>query len=229
MESVGAMSPSACTTARVQLAKGPAARRRQIALGGPSRASPGEMSEHAVRIAHGTPHSRTELRHRRVHAGPRSGPRPYPQANTLAPWPELAFELLFAQLAHEIGQWDLHRAYHAALVAQGRRLWQVQRILQTDVSGRENGADRAGINPPVGVPADILIDGAVVHASTAADAAQRLPQLGSEHFCAARVDDDDVKLLRSVRITRLFRPGGEAQVVADRLGGGGACEQPQDE
>ena len=91
--------------------------------------------------------------------------------------------------------------------------------LSTPISdGVEHRAHRAGIDPAVSVAADRVIDGAMVHARAAADAAQHVLEARAEHGRAAVVEDDDVVLLGPVRVSRAARAGGERGVDATSPG-----------
>ena len=64
---------------------------------------------------------------------------------------------------------------------------------------RDDGADRARIHPGIAVPADLAVDRAVIQASAAANAVQRLPLLGMlEQLGAAVVEQHDVELVGPV-------------------------------
>ena len=67
---------------------------------------------------------------------------------------------------------------------------------------REHRADRAAVDPAVGVAADLAVDGAHVEAGAAADAVEDLLQLGAEHVAAAVVEDHDVQLVGPVGLAR---------------------------
>src|SRR5438034_476148 len=84
----------------------------------------------------------------------------------------MPLELLLAELAQQIGQRDFHRTDDSALVAQGRSLRQIERTLDADVRRRQDRADRTWIDPPVRVPADVLVDRSMVHGRTTTEAAE---------------------------------------------------------
>ena len=67
----------------------------------------------------------------------------------------------------------------------------------------------------------------MVHAGAAADAAQHLAQAFRQHPRAAVVDQDDVHLLRTVRVARPLRPAVERRVLGQLATRGGAHQQPQ--
>ena len=68
-----------------------------------------------------------------------------------------------------------------AAAAEGRGVGQVARLLDADQLRRQHRADRAGIDPAIGMAADRAIDRAMVHAGAAADAAQHVLHLGAQH------------------------------------------------
>ena len=72
-------------------------------------------------------------------------------------------------------------------------------LTDTPQEGVEDGADRAGVDRPVGMATDPLVDRAGVEAGGAADAAQRLSgELVGQRAGAAVVEEHDVHLLRPV-------------------------------
>ena len=141
-------------------------------------------------------HARADLRRQRIEPRPRRQPRPAAHAGAFVPGAQRALELLLAQFPEQVGQRNAHRADDAALVAHRRRLRQFERVLQPDVRRRQDRADRPRVHPAVGMPADVLIDGTVVHARAAADALQRLPYLAAEDARAPGIDEDEVHVLR---------------------------------
>ena len=149
-------------------------------------------------------------------------PGPQPQCRALAPGPQAARDLLLAQLAHQVGQGDLHRTDDAALVAHRRRVRQVEGVLDADEQRRQHRAHRARIHPAVGVAADGLVHRAVVHAGGAADAAQHVLELAAEQADAAIVDQDEIEMLGAVRVLRPLHAGEHGEVIGYRLPGGGA-------
>ena len=77
---------------------------------------------------------------------------------------------------------------------------QIERILEADVGRRQHRPHRSRINPAIGVPAHALVDRAVIHARTAADAAQHLLHVGADQLGAAPIEQDDVKVRRAIRL-----------------------------
>jgi hypothetical protein len=57
----------------------------------------------------------------------------------------------------------------------------------------------------------------VIHARAAANAAQRRTHLAREHVGAPAVDDDEVHVLRAVKLALAFRSREDVDVVRDRL------------
>ena len=104
----------------------------------------------------------------------------------------------------------------------------MSRVLDADDAWRQHRAHRPGIDPAVGVAADRRVDRAMVHAGAAADAAQHLAELPAEHRAAAVVEDNDVILLRPVRIVFAARPGRERGVDRHFLRGRRAREHTQE-
>ena len=133
---------------RVQLAKraarpAPACRGRRSSPppSGSVRIMPFAAGEHrAARARRCASRRRRAPDARASHAHARSAARSYHGRSRRS-------NCLFAQLALQVGQRDLHRAHDAALVAQRRRLRQVQRILEADVHRRQDRADRARDRP----------------------------------------------------------------------------------
>ena len=104
-------------------------------------------------------------------------PRPTPQAQPVEQRRVAGGELRLAPVPHQARQRDLHRAHLLAAPAEGRGVGQVAGIAHADQRRGEHRADRARIDPAVGMAADRRIDRAVVHAGAAADAAQHLAEL----------------------------------------------------
>ncbi len=75
--------------------------------------------------------------------------------------------------------------------------------------------------------ADRAIDGAVIEAGAAADAAQHVGEFVAEHLAAPVVEQHDVIGAGPVRIAAPPRPGGEGRVSGDVLAGRRAGKQPQ--
>jgi hypothetical protein len=149
-------------------------------------------------------------------------PAPQRKRRAFAPGPQAALDLLLAQLAHQVGQRNLHRADGAALVAQRGGLRQVDGVLDADEQRRQHRAHRAGIDPAVGMAADGLVHRAVVDAGGAADAAQHGLEIAAEQVDAAVVDEDEVEVLGAVGVARPLDAGEHGKVVGDGLPGGRA-------
>src|SRR4051812_39352764 len=188
----------------MELAKRLACGRRHIPAVGPPAAER-ELVDRTLPPAHRMQNTSREPRDESVKAGAQREPGPGAQTEALVPGPETPLELLLAQLALKIRQRNLHGAHDAALIAERGRLRQVERILDADVRRREYGADGPGINPAVGMAADVLVDGTVVHARAATDALQRFAQLRAEERCAAAVHQDEVHRFRAVELPRSLR------------------------
>ena len=200
----------------VEVAKSPAGRRRHVAAFGPAAAERQPVDQPGA-AAHRLQHAHADPRPQRVERRALRDPRPQREPDPLGPRAQPALERVLAQLALQVGQRDLHRAHDAALVAQRRRRRQVLRLLEADVHRRQDRADRPRVDPAVRVPADVLVDGAMVHARAAADAAQRLAHVAAEDAGAPAVDDDEVHVLGAVELARALRAGQHVDVVGDRL------------
>ncbi len=122
----------------------------------------------------------------------------------------------------------MHGADGLATSAKARRVWKVGALVNADELGREHGAHRPRIDPAISVPADRGVDGAMVHASAAADAAQHVLELGAEHIRAAVIDQHDVIGVRAIGIAFAARPGGEGGVGRNFLTRRRAGKQPDD-
>ncbi|MDF2974733.1 MAG: hypothetical protein K0R61_5183 [Microvirga sp.] len=125
---------------------------------------------------------------------------------------QVPLELPFAPVTHELGQGNAHRAHALAAAAEGGGVGQVAGLVDADERWRQHRAHGAGIDPAVSMPADRVIDRAMIHAGAAADAAQHLLEGRAEHGGAAVVEDDDVIVLRPVRIRAAAGAGGEGGV-----------------
>src|SRR5690349_1051240 len=144
-------------------------------------------------------------------------PGPYRESRTLAPRPQTPRELLLAQFPQEVRQGYFNRAHDTALIAERGRVRQVERLVETDVRWRQNGAHRARVDPAVRMSADALVDRAVVHARATAYAAQHRLHIGAKELAASAVDQDHVKVLRSFHVFRASRPCRNRDVIRDRL------------
>jgi hypothetical protein len=76
--------------------------------------------------------------------------------------------------------------------------------------------------------ADGGVDGAVVQAGAAADAAQHLAHRPAEHLRAAVVDQYHVVFLRAVEVVNAARAGTQRGVGLGLLAGGAAGQQAQE-
>ncbi len=123
-----------------------------------------------------------------------------------------ALEFALAPVTHHLGQGNAHRANRFASPAKRRRVRELTAFRDADERRRQHRAHRAGINPAIGVPADRLIDRAMVHAGAAADATQHILEFAAEHRRSAVVEEDDVIFGRTIRIVRSTRPGREGRV-----------------
>ena len=152
-----------------------------------------------------------------------------PQRQALAhrPGREMALELALAPVPHQLGQGNAHRTDALAAAAEGRGVGQVGRFLDAQQLRRQHRADRAGIDPAIGMAADRAIDRAMVHAGAAADAAQHVLHLGAQHRGAAVVEDDDVIVLRPVEVARPLRAGVERRIGRRFLAGRRARQHAQ--
>ena len=130
-------------------------------------------------------------------------------------------------MPHQAGQGNAHRADALAAAAEGRGVGQVGCLLDADQLRRQDRADRAGVDPAIGMAADRAVDRAMVHAGAAADAAQHVLHPGAEHRGAAVVEQHDVVLRRPVEIAIAFRPGVEGRVGRGFLAGRRARQHAQ--
>ncbi len=130
-----------------------------------------------------------------------------------------------AQAHQDLRDGNLHGADLAAGATEARAVDEVVADTHALHLRREDLADGAGIDGLVGVAAHAGVDGAVVHAGAAADAAQRGPQLGiGVDARAAVVQDDQVDFLGPVLLALAPGAGDEVEVGAHGLARGGARE-----
>src|SRR6185437_6553741 len=169
-------------------------RSRHVALVGPAGAE-WQLPDDAVASAKHAEHTRAEADRGAIERRTPREPPPPPQGEALVPRAKIAAELHFAQLPQQVRQRNLHRTDDAALVAHRRRERQVERLVEADVHRRQHAADRARVDPSIRMTADALVHRTMVHAGAAADTAQRLRYVASEHVAAAAVDDDEVHVL----------------------------------
>src|SRR5262249_33109131 len=158
-------------------------------------------------------HTRCAIRYLRVEIRTLRDPRPPAKRKVLVPRTEPLRKRLLAQLPLQVGERNLHRAYDTALVAERRRRGQILGVFEADVHRRQDGADRPGVDPAVGVPADVLVHGAMIHARAATDAAQRVAHVTCEHAGATAIDDDEVHVLGAVELAFALGPRQYVDVV----------------
>src|SRR5688572_6590312 len=214
-------------SAPVQLTESPAFGRGQVALRGPAGGA-GDALQPPVGAAHPGKQPRRQRRHHRIRPRPARAPAPRRERQALGPGAQRALELPLAQLAHEIGQRDLHRAHDAALVAEGRGVGQVERVLQPHVGRRQHRSHGTGIDPAVGVAADALVDRAMVHARAAAYAAQHGLQLAADQPAATAVEQDDVEVRGAFALAVFPDAGRDRDVVGYGLPGAVRGQEPHE-
>src|SRR5262245_7449531 len=110
----------------------------------------------------------------------------------------MALELALAPAPHHARQRNAHRADLLAASAEGRGIRQVAGLVDADQARRKHRAHGARIDPAIRMAADRVIDRAMVHAGTAADAAEHLLERAAEHRRTAVVEDHDVVLAGTV-------------------------------
>src|SRR5690606_3593632 len=134
----------------------------------------------------------------------------------------MLLEFALAPVAHHLWQGNAHRADSLTPPAEGGGIGQMPSFLNPDQRRRQHRAHGTRIDPAIGVTANCMIDRAVVHAGTAADAAQQVLELRAQHGGAAIVDQDDMILFRTVRILGPPRAGRESRIGGEFLPRGGA-------
>ena len=102
------------------------------------------------------------------------------------------------------------------------------RFGNADQGRRDHRSDRAGIDPAIGMAADRAVDGAVIHAGAAADAAQHLLRFRAQQCAAAVIQQHHMELFRPIGVFGTARAGGKGRVAGKFLAGGGARQHPQD-
>ncbi len=85
-------------------------------------------------------------------------------------------------------------------------------LVDADELRGQNGTHRAGIDPAIGVSANRMINRAMVHAGTAANAAQHVLKFGANHARSAIVEQDNMKLFRTVWILLAAGAGGKRRI-----------------
>ncbi len=116
-------------------------------------------------------------------------------------------ERAFAPRSMKARERNFDRADFIALSAGRGGVREIARRSDAEEGGREDGADRARVDPAVRVAADGIVDRAVVEAGPAANAPERFAHAVFQHVGAAVVDDDDVAFLGAVRVASGFRSG----------------------
>ena len=135
-------------------------------------------------------------------------------------------KLLLAQPDQQLGNGNAHRAHLPAGSAQRRGRGQPTGCLHAQQMRRHDLADGPRIGRAIGMAADAGIDGAVVHAGTAADALQRGSQLLiGVGLRASVVQQHEVHLGRPVLFARATRTGDHVEIRRDVLPRGRTGEQ----
>ena len=93
---------------------------------------------------------------------------------------------------------------------------------------RQHRAHGPGIDRSIGVASDRAIDGAMVEAGAAADAAKHVLEDAAQHLAPSVVEQHDMVGARSVRVVVAARPRREARVGRHVLARRRAGEQPED-
>src|SRR5262249_2177971 len=95
------------------------------------------------------------------------------------------------------------------------------------IKRRQDAADRSRVDAAIGMAADPAVDWARIQARSAADALKALAERRRQHLGAAIVEQDEMKLLRSVELAWLFRPRDQRGVNRQRLPRRGPRQQFQ--
>src|SRR2546423_15468785 len=105
-----------------------------------------------------------------------------------------------------LGDVDFDGAGFIARATEARCLRQVLVFSEAFEEWRDQGADRAGVNTAVRVPADLAEDRAGIEARAAANAAQGFPVLfAGKNFSPPVVHQHQMKFLGPVRFARAAR------------------------
>src|SRR5215813_7123205 len=107
--------------------------------------------------------------------------RPEGEARTHGRRRQMLLELAFAPRTHHPGERDTHRTHFLTAPAKGRGVRQMAGPVDADQAWRQYRAHRPRIDPPVRMPADRMIDRAMIHAGAAADTAQHVAERAAKH------------------------------------------------
>ena len=133
-----------------------------------------------------------------------------------------------AQAQQHIGDGDPHWADLLAGPAERAGLGQHMLVGQVGLEQRgQDRADRAGVDPAIGVAADRLINWAGIQAGPAANTHQRFGILAAHNLRAAIVEQHQVELLGAVALARAGRAADDTGVDAELLAGGRAGQHLQ--
>ena len=137
---------------------------------------------------------------------------------------------LVAEAEQEIGDRNVHRADFVASTAERGGFRKVGEFRETfpEKDGREHRTNRAAVDRAIGVAGCLSVNGADILAGGATDAAQDFPAVRGEHIGAPVVHEDDVHVLRAVRLVLRFRTIDKLGVNGQLLAGGGATEEVEE-
>src|SRR5436853_5666686 len=123
---------------------------------------------------------------------------------------------------------DLDRAHLATRAAQRRSERKIFRSFASNQLRGQKGSDRSGIDPSIGMAADLLINRTGVQTGAAANAIERLAQVFvCKNVHAAVIEYDYMKLLGAFVDSRCLYPAYERNIGAHLLTARAPRQQPE--
>src|SRR5690348_9739920 len=194
---------------------------RQVARAGPAARRPGGAAD-AARRDEGGLGDTAGGGAQAVHGGVGHGLREAGEEERLIAAGQPLPRLAVAQLQQQIVQWDADGAGLPAGAAERGGVGQVFGDGVAFEQRRDHGADGAGIGRAVDMAADLAVDRADVEASAAADAVERLIELGAENLGAAVVEQHEVELFGAVALAGATRASDQVGEDGELLAGAAA-------
>ena len=113
-----------------------------------------------------------------------------------------------AQIAHQLGQRNTHRAHSLAFAAKTGSKWQRLRLVQAGQIGCQHGSHRPHIGGAIRMTARRHIDRAIIHAGPTTDTTQYIALIATQNIASPIVQQHNMKLFRAIGDTAAFWPGG---------------------
>ena len=122
-----------------------------------------------------------------------------------------------SQAEQKIVQWNFDRTDVVAGAAQRGRLRQFARLFLPTEQWCQDGANWTTVDPAVGVPANLPVDGTDVLTGSTANAMQRLFEFATQQCAAPGIEQHDMHLLGTIGLAWPPRPARHRDVRGDLL------------